>query len=170
MSDRSFTFGGQTFEVRRRPDGSLEVRQGKSQTIVAKPSADAVSIDYQTKRLHQQEDAGRRLFWVYAKGPKRVLSWPGGSLELEAADLTEGAGGGTGSLKPLKLTMPGKVLSVKVKEGETVEAGADLVIVEAMKMENLLTNSVRAKVAKVHVKEGDRLESGTTLISFSPAD
>jgi biotin carboxyl carrier protein len=95
-----------------------------------------------------------------------VLSWPGGSIELDASDLTEGAGAGSGSLKPLKLTMPGKVLSVKVKAGDLVDPGQGLVIVEAMKMENLLLAPAKAKVGKVLVKEGDRLDSGAILIVF----
>jgi len=65
--------------------------------------------------------------------------------------------------------MPGKVLSVKVKEGDVIETGTPLLIVEAMKMENLLQASARAKVKKVHVKEGDRLDSGAVLLSFEEA-
>lgn len=91
-------------------------------------------------------------------------------MELEASDLTEGSAIGSGTLKPLKLTMPGKVLSVKVAEGDTVEPGQGLLIVEAMKMENLLLNEKKAKVTKIHVKEGDRLESGALLITFGPAE
>jgi biotin carboxyl carrier protein len=128
-----------------------------------------VTIDSSTKRLLATLKGGRKVLWVYARGNKRILSWPGGSIELDAADLTEGAGAGGGSLKPLKLTMPGKVLSVKVKVGDTVEPGQGLVIVEAMKMENLLLADKRAVVSKVHVKEGDRLESGALLITFQEA-
>jgi biotin carboxyl carrier protein len=43
------------------------------------------------------------------------------------------------------------------------------VIVEAMKMENLLLADKKAVVGKVHVKEGDRLESGALLITFQEA-
>ncbi len=165
--DKSYTLqSGQSFPVRRLADGTLEV--GKEKIAVA---LEPTVLDHQTKRIHwSKSPTQRQLFWVYASRGKRVLSWPGGSMELDALDLTEGSAAAGGSIKPLKLTMPGKVLSVKVKEGELVEAGQGLVIVEAMKMENLLLAPGRAKVAKVHVQAGDRLESGATLVSFTAAE
>lgn len=172
MADRNLVLpSGVTYEVRKCGDGSLEVRvQGKKPagSVAVKPEISA--IDSTTKRIHLSHGNTRKLFWVYTRGSKRVLSWPGGSLELEASDLTEGSAVASGALKPLKLTMPGKVLSVKVKEGDIVEPGQGLVIVEAMKMENLLLNERKAKVVKVHVKEGDRLESGSVLITFGAAE
>ena len=91
-------------------------------------------------------------------------------MELDAQDLTESSGAAAGKLKPLKLTMPGKVVSVKVKEGEVVQAEQGLVIVEAMKMENLLLAPSKAKIGKIHVSPGDRLDSGATLITFEAVD
>jgi biotin carboxyl carrier protein len=127
-------------------------------------------IDHQTLRLlWAKSGRERRLFWVFSARGKRVLSWPGGSLELDSADLSEGGGAGNAKLRPLKVTMPGKVVAVKVREGDLVEAEQGLVIVEAMKMENLLLAAARARVAKVHVSAGDRLESGAVLITFEEA-
>jgi biotin carboxyl carrier protein len=172
MSDRNYIPpSGKTYEARLQGDGSLLVSQEgekAGQKVAVDPKAE--TIDSETQRVFAGRGDTKRLFWVYRHGNKRVLSWPGGSLELEASDLTVSGGGGSGSLKPLKLTMPGKVLSVKVKEGDVVDAGQGLVIVEAMKMENLLLSPARAKVAKVHVKENDRLESGVVLISFAEAE
>ncbi len=167
MSDKSYTpASGETYQVLRKSGAfSVEVA-GKKVDIAIQ--AKAHSLDAQTQRvIVSKPDGSQQIFWIYAKGNKRILSWLGGTMEIDCADLAEGAGASTGSIKPLKLTMPGKVLSVKVKEGETVEIGQALVIVEAMKMENLLVASAKAKVTKIHVKEGDRLESGTVLISFA---
>lgn len=172
MSDKSYTpASGITFLARRAPGNALEItKEGEVEGAKFAFSPESARLDHQTQRvLLTRPDGSRSLFWVYARGTKRVLSWPGGSIELDANDLTEGGGGASGALKPLKLTMPGKVLSVKVKEGDLVEAGQGLVVVEAMKMENLLLAPAKAKVAKVHVQAGDRLESGATLISFEPA-
>lgn len=166
--DKSYTpSGGQTFEARRQADGKVRVSvAGEKDAPAFAPDLERTAVDSQTLRLQRNQPQNRSLFWVYAKGNRRVVSWPGGSVELDAAELTDSAAGGAGSLKPLKLTMPGKVLSVKVKEGDVVEVGQGLVIVEAMKMENLLLASAKAKIAKVHVQAGDRLESGTLLITF----
>lgn len=171
MSDKSYTpASGNAYVIRKEAGGSLSVRKDgdKAASSVALDLKTA-AIDAQTKRIHLARISGRGLFWVYARGSKRVLSWPGGSIELDASDLTEGGGAGAGSLKPLKLTMPGKVLAMKVKVGDIVEPGQGLAIVEAMKMENLLLATAKAKVSKVHVKEGDRLESGAVLITFEEA-
>lgn len=172
MSDRSLTPpSGIAYEIRRGAGGKLEVKKaGESKAHSVAVDARASVIDAQTQRLHVSHGENRKLFWVYARGAKRVLSWPGGSLELDSSDLTEGAASAGGALKPLKLTMPGKVLSVKVAVGDVVEAGQALVIVEAMKMENLLLATARAKVTKVHVNTGDRLESGAILITFGAVE
>lgn len=171
MSDKSYIpASGSAYVIRKEAGGFLSVhKEGDKEKFSVSLDLKTAAIDAQTKRVHLAREGGRGLLWVYARGNKRVLSWPGGSIELDASDLTEGTSGGTGSLKPLKLTMPGKVLAVKVKAGDIVEPGQGLAIVEAMKMENLLLATARARVGKVHVKEGDRLESGATLITFEEA-
>lgn len=170
MSDRSFVpASGEAVLVKRNPDGSLLV-EGRGGRSTIRLDSSSERIDHQTQRVLSTTKLGRSLCWVFESRGKRVLSWPGGSIELDAQDLTEGAGAAGGKLKPLKLTMPGKVVSVKVKAGDTVESGQGLVIVEAMKMENLLMAPARARIGKVHVKQGDRLDSGATLITFEAAD
>ena len=157
MSDKTFTpASGVAFEVRRAPDGSWTVRPGAETPSAHAAPIEASRIDARTQRLLVDGPAGRRLYWVYAQGTKRILSWPGGSIELEATEAGESTGGGGAKLRPLKLTMPGKVVAVKVKEGDLVEAEQGLVVVEAMKMENLLLAPARARIAKVHVQTGDR--------------
>lgn len=171
MSDKSYVpASGEPIQVKRAPNGELlvEGRGGKSSVRIA---AEPERIDHQTLRvLWAKSESARCLLWIYESKGKRVLSWPGGSIELDSLDLTEGAGAGGGKLKPLKLTMPGKVVAVKVKEGEIVENGQGLLIVEAMKMENLLMAPGRAKIAKILVKQGDRLESGAVLIHFEAVE
>lgn len=167
MSDKAYTLpGGQQFELKNGPGGEYLVKREGTEEIASRIAADSHVIDHETKRLYLGSAKARHLFWVYAVRNKRILSWPGGSMEIDAVDLSEGTASAGGMIKPLRLTMPGKVLSIKVKEGDTVEAGQGLVVVEAMKMENLLLAPAAAKVAKVHVQTGDRLESGTTLITF----
>jgi biotin carboxyl carrier protein len=60
--------------------------------------------------------------------------------------------------------MPGKVVKVLVKEGDEVEAGTPLVVVEAMKMENELLAERAGVVSRVFVKTGDAVEGGARLI------
>jgi pyruvate carboxylase subunit B len=60
--------------------------------------------------------------------------------------------------------MPGKVIRVLVKEGDPVETGQGLVVVEAMKMQNELKASRPARVVSVLAKAGDTIGAGDTLV------
>ena len=59
--------------------------------------------------------------------------------------------------------MPGKVIKLAVAEGDAVEAGDVLVVLEAMKMEHELTAPSAGTVAELRVAEGDQVESGAPL-------
>ncbi len=60
--------------------------------------------------------------------------------------------------------MPGKVVKVLVKKGDAVEAGAPLVVVEAMKMENELVAQQSGTVVDVFVQAGEAVEGGARLV------
>ena len=64
----------------------------------------------------------------------------------------------------VSVPMPGKVIAVLVSEGDKVERGQGLVIVEAMKMENEVRSPIAGEVKEVKVKAGDSLEAGATLL------
>lgn len=64
----------------------------------------------------------------------------------------------------VKAPMPGSILEVKVKEGDTVKDGDVLLVLEAMKMENELTASQAGTVTQILVKKGDTVNSGDPLI------
>jgi len=64
----------------------------------------------------------------------------------------------------VSVPMPGKVIAVLVSEGDKVERGQGLVIVEAMKMENEVRSPINGEVKEVKVKTGDSLEAGATLL------
>jgi biotin carboxyl carrier protein len=66
--------------------------------------------------------------------------------------------------------MPGLVVRIPVVEGQHVEAGAGLVVVEAMKMENELRAPRPGVVARVHVRVGDAVEKGAPLVTVNSAE
>jgi len=68
--------------------------------------------------------------------------------------------------KDLTAPMPGLVLDVLVKHGDKVQKGDALIILEAMKMENVLKAAGDAVIDHCHVKEGDSTEKNEILISF----
>jgi len=62
--------------------------------------------------------------------------------------------------------MPGIILSIAVKEGDEVNAGDSLLVLEAMKMENEIHAPQAGKVKKIHVNEGAEVQSGSQLVEF----
>jgi 3-methylcrotonyl-CoA carboxylase alpha subunit len=64
--------------------------------------------------------------------------------------------------------MPGKVLKILVEEGQLVEHGASLIVLEAMKMETTLTAESPAIIAKVRAVAGAMVDHGAILIELSP--
>lgn len=63
----------------------------------------------------------------------------------------------------VSVPMPGKIVAVLVSEGDMVEKGQGLVIVEAMKMENEVRCPINGEVKEVRVKPGDAVEAGAVL-------
>lgn len=66
----------------------------------------------------------------------------------------------------LKAPMPGKILDVMVKTGDSVKAGDTLLILEAMKMQNAILASTKGIIKKVLVKEGDTTSKSDLLIEL----
>jgi biotin carboxyl carrier protein len=60
--------------------------------------------------------------------------------------------------------MPGKIVKVLVKAGDSVQQRQGLVVVEAMKMENELRSPKVGTVSEVRVEEGTLVEAGTILV------
>ena len=77
-------------------------------------------------------------------------------LEEDVADLS----------KYLLAPMPGKIVSVNVKNGQKIKSGESLLILEAMKMENLITATKDVKIKKINVKANDAVEVDQILIEF----
>ena len=74
--------------------------------------------------------------------------------------------GSSAKVKELKAPMPGLVVDVRVKEGDEVKKGDALVVLQAMKMENILKCPADLVVKKIHVKKDSTIEKNQLLISF----
>ncbi|HLP32580.1 MAG TPA: biotin/lipoyl-containing protein [Bacteroidia bacterium] len=69
-------------------------------------------------------------------------------------------------MNDIKAPMPGMVLSVLVKAGQTIEKGEPLLVLEAMKMENILKSPGSGVIKKVAVAAQDKVEKNQVLISL----
>ena len=72
----------------------------------------------------------------------------------------------TKKLKELKAPMPGLVLDIQVNEGDEVNEGDKLVVLEAMKMENNLKAESGGKVKSINCSKGQAVEKNEVLIVF----
>jgi len=64
--------------------------------------------------------------------------------------------------------IPGTILDVLVSEGQVVEKGEDLIILEAMKMQNFMKSYLGGTIKSICVKKGDRVGKGTVLLEIEP--
>ncbi|MCU0362904.1 MAG: acetyl-CoA carboxylase biotin carboxyl carrier protein subunit [Bacteroidales bacterium] len=62
--------------------------------------------------------------------------------------------------------IPGTVLDILVSEGDGVQKGDDLMILDAMKMQNRLKSPIEGKIKRICASRGDRVSKGTLLIEM----
>ncbi len=75
-----------------------------------------------------------------------------------------GAAAGSGAAMEVHAMIPGRVVSVSVAAGDAVRIGEQLLVVEAMKMQNEVRSPGDAVVARLAVSAGDTIELGDLLV------
>ena len=100
------------------------------------------------------------------------MGWRGRTSEVELVapleHLAEQAHGESGRRGRVVVAayMPGRVVSVLVGEGDAVESGRSLVVLEAMKMQNEIRADRPGVVRRVHVAAGQAVENGDPLVEL----
>jgi len=70
-------------------------------------------------------------------------------------------------VKEVKAPMPGLITKIIAKEGSTIQKGDGLLILEAMKMENILKSPVDGVIKEINCKAGTAIEKNEVLITFA---
>ena len=70
------------------------------------------------------------------------------------------------SVGDIKAPMPGKVLSIDVQQGDQVQKGDTLLVLEAMKMENEIKAPIQGRVKTIQVELGQTIEKQTLLVEL----
>ena len=91
---------------------------------------------------------------------------PAAAAEKAGGEASETGGPATEAKDGIWAPVPGKIIDVRVKAGDSVKEGDLVVILEAMKMENELHAPKQAKVAAVPIKKGDQVQKGQLLVAF----
>ena len=155
--------GERTVRMEVAPDGSTLVND-EVIPLQARPLArDAwwITVDGATHEVH-----------LLGRDPLRF--WVDGIevLATVADERTLAARRAAGQSRParheLRAPMPGLLKAVHVREGDTVERGAPLVTLEAMKMENELRAPLAGQVTRVAVAAGAKVEGGALLVVLAP--
>lgn len=60
--------------------------------------------------------------------------------------------------------MPGEVIDIRVKEGDTIEKGGPLIVLSAMKMEMVVQSPIAGKVKSIEVSKGMKMEAEDLLV------
>jgi 3-methylcrotonyl-CoA carboxylase alpha subunit len=154
--------GDDVFETAvRETAGVLEVTLAdRSLRLVANLAAPGILV---------ARDGTRLVTLHFAREGQTVhLFWDGVAYSLaeehEGARSSRRQEGGA-----LEAPMPGRVAAVRVVPGQRVAKGEELVVVEAMKMENALRAPRDGRVAAVHVKTGDMVAPGRDLVELEAA-
>jgi 3-methylcrotonyl-CoA carboxylase alpha subunit len=127
---------------------SVQVRRGADGGLL-------LEIDGERHRIHTATNEDQRYVAVN-----------GETYTLAAVDPAARRRKATGPSGDLTAQMPGQVVEVLVDEGETVESGQTLVILEAMKMEIRVSAPADGVVKQVSVVQGDVVERGQVLIEL----
>ena len=157
--------GEREVDVERNAEGFEVVVDGSRRRVdMVCLDGDFASLRYvDDNRSHQvsyQRNGGGH--WRVAVGEREfdfsVLS----PVDAECAtDAAHGVGASC-----VEAPIPGKVVAVNVAEGDEVESGQSLVVLEAMKMENELNAERAGKVARVLVTAGETVDTGTLLVEL----
>ena len=157
------------------PQPGMRVRVGDEDRILTAPAADA-EVDEDAGAL-----AGVNLLAGDPRDPRSAWLHRDGAAwqvrRLTRAEVVEAARAAAaarrapaGAASPEARTpMPGTVVAVSVATGDTVAAGQELAVVEAMKMEHPVTAAV-AGVVTVHVAEGDAVAAQALIAVVEPAE
>ncbi len=151
----------------------LVVREGRSFRV----EIDGREISAELVRANDSLDTlimegGRQYAVVHHRNHDRhEIFFPNFQIDLDLKDpLTLARRSGAEDMgadeHTIRAVMPGRVVRVEVSEGDEVEKGQTIVVVEAMKMENAIDAPRAGKVVTLHVQAGTTVDTGADLVTI----
>jgi len=134
----------------------LDGRDVEVDAVLARPDVLSLRVGNQVYEVKCEHAAGDLQLWV---GSARFAAEVLDPRSLRGRTRTADHSGA----KKLAASMPGKVVRLLAQEGSEVEAGAGIVVVEAMKMQNEIKSPKKGKIQKILVSEGTAVNAGDIL-------
>lgn len=135
-------------DIQLQPNGLISILyNNKSYTATIE------KVDKKAKQMVVSINGSRRNIAISEPMDQLLASM---GLDLKAMQKAE----------PVKAPMPGMILKILVQPGQQITKGDGLLILEAMKMENVLKASADAVVKSINVQERTAVEKGTVLIEM----
>jgi 3-methylcrotonyl-CoA carboxylase alpha subunit len=151
--------------VRRRRDGLLELdlAGGTMDASVQRLADDRLSIrlggDAFTAAAVRQRTSDGIDYVLFADGTSRRLRL------VDPLDVTQYEAVASADAS-VRSPLPGKIIDLRVKAGDTVSKGQPLLVLEAMKMEHTLTAPADGKIKSVRYAVGEQVAEGADLVEF----
>ncbi len=139
----------------------MKVNGNEYEIAVERTSSEVASVKLNGVEYSVEIDAS------YKKVNKPLLNpTPDRSAAASAPIVRAAAPSTGGSASDIKAPLPGVILDVYVKEGDSVKAGQKVMMLEAMKMENNIEAETDGVVKKIYVNKGANVLEGDSLISI----
>ncbi len=170
MTDHYYRRGDRTYTIRLDRRGSkftadVEGTQLAGRWQELRPGYFEVELPDRSFRCFvAAEDESRYLFHEGAVYSLNSYD-PREEARARRRDAAGAGGGGSGSADHL-CPLAGKVLKLIASEGDAVEAGTPLLIVEAMKMEHTIKAQADGTLIKFNFQPGESVEAGVSLLDF----
>ena len=157
----SYDYQGNTYTINLEPQPN-----GEFQAIIGEHTYTFEAIKQADGGWQLQFGSQRQVVYGVMQGDERFIYVDGVHYQLEAVDertqrRKKSASGGDHTAQ-----MPGQVMALLVSEGEVVERGQTLVVLEAMKMEIRVPAAQEGTVKTLKVAEGDVVQRGQVLVEL----
>ena len=143
--------------------------RGRGLEVVVDGTAHAVDVEAGAPGTFVLRDGLRReTFHCVREGRRIHLFWRGAAYVLEEVSESDRAAQ-RHAAHGLEAPMPGRVIAVKAEPGQAVSRGDEILVVEAMKMENAIRAPRDGVVKSVSARVGDMVSPGVVLVELEDA-
>ena len=167
LGDKDFLFRYKFLNSCKNEDHLIEIKRSSKKFLIGiKPlfRSSLIQVTLEDEKYYVQYKkvtGGYRVKYSGYDGLVRVNSPDEYNLKKDIPDKVS-----IGTEQTLISPMPGRVVKIFVKKGQKIKMGEDLIILDAMKMENIIKAERNSEVSEIFIKENDAVFVDQELISF----